>query len=80
MLDRIGGLKPSKHMLIDEQVAMFLHILAHHVKNRVIQFEFRRSGETISRYFNLVLNAMMRLEGELFKTLEPVPSDSTDEQ
>lgn len=80
MLDSIGGLKPTKHMLVDEQVAMFLHILAHHVKNRVIQFEFGRSGETISRYFNFVLNAMMRLEGELFKTPEPIPNDSTDER
>ena len=72
MLDNVGGLKPTKHMLVDEQVAMFLHILAHHVKNRVIQFEFGRSGETISRYFNRVLTAMMRLQRELFKQPEPV--------
>ena len=26
MLDTIGGLKPTKHMSVDEQVAMFLHI------------------------------------------------------
>ncbi|KAF7814669.1 protein ALP1-like [Senna tora] len=46
MLDRIGGLRPKKNMLVDEQVAIFLHILSHHVKNRVVQFEFERSGET----------------------------------
>ena len=54
MLDTIGGLKPTTHMLVDEQVAMFLNILAHDHKNRVIQFEFSRSGETVSRYFNAV--------------------------
>ena len=33
LLDNVGGLKPMKHMLVDEQVTMFLHILAHHMKN-----------------------------------------------
>ncbi|KAF7811757.1 Retrovirus-related Pol polyprotein from transposon TNT 1-94 [Senna tora] len=37
MIDEIGGLKPTKHMLVDEQVAMCLNVLAHHTKNRVIQ-------------------------------------------
>lgn len=80
MLETIGGLKATKNMLVDEQVAMFLHILAHHVKNRVIQFEFGRSGETISRYFNVVLNATIRLQRLLLKTPEPIPEDSTDER
>ena len=78
MLDTIGGLKPTRHMLVDEQVAMFLHILAHHMKNRVLQFEFGRSGETISRYFTIVLRAMMRLQGKLLKAPEPIPENSND--
>ncbi|KAF7804495.1 protein ALP1-like [Senna tora] len=78
MLTSIGGLTPTKNMLVDEQVAMFLHILAHHIKIRVIQFEFRRSGESISRTFNRVLSCMMRLGRVLLKTPEPVPQDSTD--
>ena len=80
MLDTIGGLKPTKHMLVDEQVAIFLHILAHHQKNRVVQFEFGRSGETISRYFTGVLRAMMLIQKELFKTPEPIPENSTDKR
>ena len=78
MLDTIGGLKPTRHMLVDEQVAMFLHILAHHMKNRVLQFEFGRSGETVSRYFTIVLRAMMRLQGQLLKAPEPIPENSND--
>ncbi|KAL4556339.1 hypothetical protein LXL04_038988 [Taraxacum kok-saghyz] len=52
MLETFGGLKQSRNMDIDKQVAMFLHILAHNVKNRVIISRFRRSGETISRHFS----------------------------
>lgn len=37
MLKGIGGLVPTRHMFIEELVAMFLHILAHHVKNRMIR-------------------------------------------
>lgn len=80
MLETIGGLKPTKNMLVDEQVAIFVNILAHHVKNRAIQFQFGRSGESISRHFHTVLNAMMHLEETLLKTPEPVPDDSTDER
>ncbi|KAL0552212.1 hypothetical protein IC582_011318 [Cucumis melo] len=50
-------------------VAMFLHILVHDVKNCVIQREFMRSDETISRHFNLVLLAVPRLHDELLKTI-----------
>uniref|UniRef100_A0A5B7B2I9 Uncharacterized protein n=1 Tax=Davidia involucrata TaxID=16924 RepID=A0A5B7B2I9_DAVIN len=73
-------LKDTKNMLIDEQVAIFLHIIAHHVKNRVIKFRFSRSGETISRHFNVVLNAVIRLEGELLKKPDPVLVNSMDER
>ena len=67
MLNTIEGLRLTRHMLVDEQVAMFLHILAHYVKNRVVQFEFGRSSETISRYFKLVMNVTLKLQPELFK-------------
>lgn len=79
-LELEGGLKPSKYLLVDEQVAMFLHIVAHHVKNRVIKFRFMRSGETVSRYFHKVLHAILRLQCDLLKKHEPVPENSTDER
>ena len=49
LLRNVAGLSST------EIVAMFLHVLAHDVKNRVIQREFVRSGETVSRHFNIVL-------------------------
>ncbi|XP_058756164.1 protein ALP1-like [Vicia villosa] len=59
---------------------MFLQILAHHSKNRVIKFLFNRSGETVSRYFNLVLNGILRLHEILLKAPKPVPEDCVDER
>ncbi|KAI3708695.1 hypothetical protein L2E82_38050 [Cichorium intybus] len=78
MLETFGGLKPTRNMDIDEQVAIFLHILAHNVKNRVIICRFRRSGETISRHFSRVCNAVIRLHSRLLKKPEPVLDDCTD--
>ncbi|PPD93831.1 hypothetical protein GOBAR_DD09137 [Gossypium barbadense] len=78
MLESIGGLKSSRNMLVDEQVAMFLHIISHHLKNRVIKHHFRRSGETVSKAFHSVLNAVIRLQEVLFKKPEPITTDSSD--
>ncbi|KAL5549131.1 hypothetical protein UlMin_004362 [Ulmus minor] len=80
MLQTIGGLRGSKYVCIDEQVAMFLHILAHHVKNRVIKFQFLRSGQTVSRYFHNVLHSIICLHRELLKRPEPIHANSIDER
>ena len=61
MLENIKGLRPIKNMTIDEQVAMFLHIISHHLKNRVIRQKFQRSSETISQHFHNVLNTVIHL-------------------
>ena len=63
---------------VDKMVAMFLHIVAHDVKNRMIQREFVRSGETFSRHFNLALLAVLRLHDELFKKPQPVTNLCTN--
>ncbi|KAG8478543.1 hypothetical protein CXB51_028307 [Gossypium anomalum] len=70
--------RSSRNMLVDEQVAMFLHIISHHLKNRVIKHHFNRSRETVSRSFHNVLNAVIRLQDVLFKKAEPITANSTD--
>lgn len=80
MIRASGKLRDTKNVSVDEMVAMFLNILAHHEKNRVIQDKFLRSGETISRYFNAVLETVLCLQGQLLKTPEPVAENSTDEK
>ncbi|XP_020249197.1 uncharacterized protein LOC109826581 [Asparagus officinalis] len=60
-----GGLVASRNVTIEEIVAMFLHILAHNVKNRTSKTDFYRSNETISRQFHKVLQAVMKI-GSLY--------------
>uniref|UniRef100_A0A9I9E439 DUF8040 domain-containing protein n=1 Tax=Cucumis melo TaxID=3656 RepID=A0A9I9E439_CUCME len=67
LLRNVAGLSSTEIVDVEEMVAMFLHVLAHDVKNCVIQREFVRSGETVSRHFNIVLLAVLRLYEELIK-------------
>ncbi|XVF44497.1 hypothetical protein PTKIN_Ptkin02bG0128200 [Pterospermum kingtungense] len=78
MLSTRGRLKDTKNMKVDEQVAIFLIILGHHYKNRAVKFHFMRSGETVSRQFRVVLNAVRRLQGELLKRPKPVLENCAD--
>ncbi|KAI5005705.1 hypothetical protein ZWY2020_032948 [Hordeum vulgare] len=49
------------------QVAMFLHVVGHNQRFRVINNTFRRSMETISRYFKLVLFVVGELRGVMIR-------------
>ncbi|KAA0048373.1 putative nuclease HARBI1 [Cucumis melo var. makuwa] len=53
LLRTIGGLTLTEVVDVEEMVAMFLHILAHDVKNRVIQREFMRSGALDGTYIKV---------------------------
>ena len=78
MLKTTGRLSAIRNMNVEEMVAMFLHIVAHDVKTRVIKRQFARSRETISRQFNKVLNSIIHLYDDLLEKPEPVPEDSID--
>ena len=54
----IGALVDSRHIRVEEKVAMFVNILAHHHKNCTIKLNFLRSWETISRHSHTILNAI----------------------
>ena len=58
-------LTDSIHSSIEEQVAMFLHVVGHNQRFRVLKFTFRRSIETVSRYFKEVLFAIGELRDEM---------------
>ncbi|KAL8510538.1 hypothetical protein ACS0TY_017384 [Phlomoides rotata] len=78
LLRNIGGLRDTRNVSISEQVAIFLTVLSHHTKNRVIKHSFKRSGFTISKYFNSVLDTLLKLHNVLLATPEPVPGDNND--
>ncbi|XP_075658889.1 uncharacterized protein LOC142628730 [Castanea sativa] len=49
------------YMPVTEQVLMFLHIIGHNVRFRVVAARFHRSIETTYRYFKIVLKAVLQL-------------------
>jgi len=62
-----GLLRDTIHVSVEEQLAMFLHIVDHNLRNCVIALYFKRSGETVSRYFNEVLMALCSLAKDMIK-------------
>ncbi|XP_062103795.1 uncharacterized protein LOC133814908 [Humulus lupulus] len=79
-LRTIEGLKGTKNMDVEEMVAMFLYIVSHDIKNRIMRRQFACSGETISRQFNAVLNVLLCLHELLLRKPEPILGSSTDER
>ncbi|XP_052736625.1 protein ALP1-like [Vigna angularis] len=59
-----GLVKDAIRSTVEEQVAQFLYIVGHNVKNRSVAFFFHRSGATVSKFFHNVLNAIITLESE----------------
>lgn len=54
-------LADSRFISVEEKVAIFLYALAKNASNETLQYEFQHSGETISRYFGEVLDAVTQL-------------------
>jgi hypothetical protein len=52
---------------VEEQVAMFLLVVDHNVRFKALQPIFRRSTETVSKYFGEVLYAVGELRNDLVK-------------
>ena len=48
-------------MPLEEHVALFLSILVHHTKIRIVHDAFKRLGWTIGEYFNKMLKGVIRL-------------------
>ncbi|XP_073137558.1 uncharacterized protein [Henckelia pumila] len=73
LLSNIGGVADSRYVIVEEKVAMFLSILAHHKKNHVAGHDYRRSGQTISAYFHEVLHSVLKLH--LLLLMKPTAVD-----
>ncbi|KAL7250679.1 hypothetical protein ACSBR1_012659 [Camellia fascicularis] len=78
MVRTIGGLGHSKHVTLEKKMALFLYVLAHDLKIRKLKFNFFRSRETVSRHFNDVLKVVLRLQGQLLRTPNPITQECTD--
>ncbi|KAL3530625.1 hypothetical protein ACH5RR_009947 [Cinchona calisaya] len=60
-----GLLHPTIHMSLREQLLMFLQIVGYNLRFRTVGGYLYRSTETISRYFSIVLDAILKLYPEL---------------
>ena len=59
----------TRYASVEEQLSIILHIVGHDTKNMTMCIEFFRSGETISRYFNDVLQAVCGLHDDFVQPL-----------
>ncbi|XP_060673276.1 uncharacterized protein LOC107411599 [Ziziphus jujuba] len=80
LLDDDGYVKSDGIVTLQEQVCIFLHIIAHHTKNRTIITRLFRLGETISRYFNSVLHGVLRLHKILLSPPKPISDNCLDDR
>lgn len=65
------GLKDSIYVTVEEKVAMFLLVVGHGLKMRLLHGTYKRSLETISRHFCTVLSAILSLTNEFIKLPDP---------
>ncbi|KAH6828591.1 hypothetical protein C2S53_006589 [Perilla frutescens var. hirtella] len=77
LMEHIGGLVHSRYVSVEEKVAMFLSIVAHHKKNRIVKYDFTRSGQTVSKYIHMVLKALLRLNSLFLVKPAPISNEST---
>ena len=71
MLRERCGLRDSVYIVVEEKVAMFLLVVGHGLKMRLLRGTYKHSLETISRHFSNVLSAILSLSGEFIKLPDP---------
>ncbi|XP_020249416.1 uncharacterized protein LOC109826808 [Asparagus officinalis] len=69
-------LKDSRNITVEEQLIMILNILDHKSKNRIVRSHLIRSGETVNRYFNKVLQVIICMRG---RHMRQAPNDTPQE-
>ena len=51
----------SRYVYVEEQLGILLYAISKNAGNRTLQDQFQHSGETISRHFRSMLNALTQL-------------------
>ncbi|KAK3226910.1 hypothetical protein Dsin_006772 [Dipteronia sinensis] len=70
-LENIYKLKGSRNINSVEILGMFLYILGQGIGNKNAQERFQRSGETVSRYFDMMLDILYETAKVMIKLLDP---------
>ena len=58
---------PTIHMSVTEQLFIFLYIIGHNVRFRVMGSRIYKSTETVHRYFKVVLRVILKLYRALIR-------------
>ncbi|KAL8488233.1 hypothetical protein ACS0TY_024497 [Phlomoides rotata] len=66
----------GRYVTMGEQVTLFLSVLSHHSKVRIVKFNFKRSAQTIHHYFHNILRAILKLHNILLAKPTPVDDDA----
>ncbi|PIN02346.1 hypothetical protein CDL12_25142 [Handroanthus impetiginosus] len=66
------------YLLEHEKVCMFLIVLAHHIKNRIVKGDFIRFGEALNKHYHAVLKAVLKLHLILLVNPKPLYEDCTN--
>ncbi|KHN37050.1 hypothetical protein glysoja_009078, partial [Glycine soja] len=61
ILQEKGGLVRTRNVPTAKAIAIFLHIIAHNLKYRIVRFSYCRFKKIISRQFNDVLRGVMKV-------------------
>ncbi|KAL8512448.1 hypothetical protein ACS0TY_018792 [Phlomoides rotata] len=80
LIEISGGLQSTRNCTIAEQVTMFLSILAHQTKDRIVKSNHIRLGRTVSKHFHRVLNSVIRLHSILLSQPRPIDENYTNER
>ena len=73
------GLNGSRRMCALEILGMCLFTLGQGARNRLTQEQFQHSGETISRYFNEVLDVLCHISVDVIKAPDLEFKDTPEE-
>ncbi|XP_026432316.1 uncharacterized protein LOC113329688 [Papaver somniferum] len=71
MLKEKELLRHNNGVRVEEKVAIFMLVVGHNERNRILQERFQHSGETISRHFNAVLDSIVALADDFLVPAGP---------
>lgn len=55
----------SQHAIVEEKIAIFLHVISHNDRFKKVKNRFQHSTQTLLKYFHEVLNGMMEFAKEV---------------
>ncbi|KAL8529472.1 hypothetical protein ACS0TY_006775 [Phlomoides rotata] len=77
LLRYYGGLVDGIYVSVGEQFAIFLSVLSHNSKVRVVEFCFKCSSHTVHQHFHNVLRTVLNLHDILLATPTTVDDECT---